>query len=553
MSDYLEQVIQNFDRKRNDAFSRVVVDGETHEITWGQLEKDCHKLVANLQATVDKSGVVLIFLPHCVELFPCFLGCMLGGFTPSFMPCPSSKQDPELYWHSHQKLIDAISPVAIITNHYHAQQMKHAQLRLPSTELVLIEELDNIYAEFVLKSNDSIAFLQHSSGTTGLKKGVALSYDAIANHSASYGKSLELTAEDTIVSWLPLYHDMGLIACFITPIFHGNTTIQLGAFDWLGRPGKLFDLIKKHQGTLCWLPNFAFDHLSNTIGKFAKKYDLSSMRAFISCSEVSHSRTFDRFLEVFSSSNLSKVQIHNCYAMAETVFAVSQTDLTVEVPRIRVNKKALDEGKVALESDKGLSRELLSCGSIVDGLNIKIVDENHQPVNSNTVGEISISGDFLFTGYNKNPDRTTQVLKNGWYYTNDTGFMIDDQLFVLGRKDDLIIVNGRNLYAHQIEAIVSQIAGIKKGRCVAFGVYDEKVGSDSLVIVAELSADESKKFEITKNTIQNIQSEIDVVPAVVELKPQGTLIKTSSGKMSRNENKIRYLNNTLNPVLQEAV
>jgi len=542
MNQYLKKVIANFETYEHEVFCEFVMDSKTESITWGMLESSCRDVIYNIDKKVDSQGVVLIFLPHCPDLFPLFLGSMLGGFIPSFMPCTSPRQDSALYWKSHQELINTINPVLVVTNREMQLEMKNAGLELKSTDLLILEDMVSGDAEFRIKDDDEIAFLQHSSGTTGLKKGVMLSYEAIFNHSISYGRSLKIRDDDVIVSWLPTYHDMGLIACLITPTYHAIKTVQMSAFEWLNKPQKYFKLIEQHSATLCWLPNFAFEHMTNTLGKYAEKFNLSSVRAFINCSEPCKAATFERFHKVFGPSGVKAENLHCCYAMAETVFAVSQTDIDEEYSVLTVDSSSLNRDEMVRPciGNKN-STSFLSCGKIIKELQVDIVDPNGFSLPEGKIGEISISGQYLFSGYNKDLEKTDKVLRKNRYYTNDLGFIYQDQLYVMGRVDDLIIINGRNIYAHQVEAIVNKVSGVKPGRVVALSQFDDKTGSNVMIVLAEVPI-ESKSFEsdITENIIQLLQSELDIVPRFVELVPVGTLIKTSSGKISRKENYKRF-------------
>ena len=558
MNAYIHKILENFRYHADDEFSVVCLEGASVSILWSELENDCRATVRCLNHSSAKpnnqsESVVLIFLPHCAELFPAFLGSMLGGYVPSFMPCPSLKQDPDLYWKSHQELIRRIKPTALITTAEMLMQMKASDLDLCGAAVILetdvklcSEELlksNSVTDEFSEQSGDAIALLQHSSGTTGLKKGVALSFDAIHRHAVAYGNSLAITKDDVVVSWLPLYHDMGLIACFVTPAYHATKTVQISAFDWLNRPNKLFKLIAEHQGSLCWLPNFAFEHLSNTLSRYASRFELSSMRAFINCSETCKARTFDRFAEIFSVAGVRPDMLKACYAMAEVVYGVTQTPLCLSDDRMTVDRRFLGAGdQVQLIDQSEFSDELISCGVPIDGVEVSIVNAERQPVHDGFVGEIAIRSTYLFSGYSNDSKRTSENLIDGMYYTCDLGFLYQGNLYVLGRIDDLIIVNGRNLFAHEVEGLVSEVDGVKPGRAVAIPVFDEIAGSDVLILMVERALDTTlSDREITHSIIVKIQSELDVVPREVALASVGSLVKTSSGKMSRKENKRRYL------------
>ncbi len=542
MNRYLSQIITQFEHRKNDVFCEFVTATGDVTLTWGDLETRCRQTICSLDKASGERGVALIFLPHCEDIFPVFLGAMLGGYIPSFMPCPSPRQNPALYWQSHQTLIDTIKPTVIVTNHDMQTQMEAAGLNTTQTAMVAVEDFETDLGDFCDSPEDAIAFLQHSSGTTGLKKGVMLSYDAITEHSLAYGKSLKLTDDDVIVSWLPTYHDMGLIACFITPSFHGIKTVQLSAFDWINRPQNLFKLIEKHRGTLCWLPNFAFEHLTNTLAKYAKKFDLSGMRAFINCSEPCKSASFEKFADAFSLSGVTPNQLQCCYAMAETVFGVTQTNLGEAPRKIFVKPESLNRGdNIQLRSQGDSSQSLISTGTCVDGISITIRDEDGVALSDDTIGEITISGKYLFSGYNKDTERTAKALQNGQYKTNDLGFIHQQELYVLGRIDDLIIINGRNIYAHQVEALIANIPGLKPGRSVAISQFDDRVGSEVMVVLAETdSSAVIDEDSIRQSIVQILQSELDIVPQHIEFMTAGELIKTSNGKISRSENSRRY-------------
>jgi acyl-CoA synthetase (AMP-forming)/AMP-acid ligase II len=269
-------------RRSEDVFCHFVQGGKETQISYGALLRGAERYAAMFQQnSVEPGGVVLIILRHSPELFYSFLGAMLAGAVPSFMPYPTSKQDPRLYWQSHRKLFERIGPGAVLTYAENVAPLQENIAGLPMRLLTAESAVDPAkrIAGFVAKPHRT-AFLQHSSGTTGLKKGVALSHQAVLRQATSYSETIHLSQDDCIVSWLPLYHDMGLIACFVMPMITGTTVVQIDPFEWVVNPGMLFDAIKQFRGTLCWMPNFAFHHLCRTV-RPSLTLDLSSMRAWI--------------------------------------------------------------------------------------------------------------------------------------------------------------------------------------------------------------------------------------------------------------------------------
>ena len=520
------------------------VSGESEcVLTWRDLEIDCARFSSAYRSHGLTSGdQVLIFLRHVPPLYGAFLGAMLSGMVPAFMPCSSARQDPNIYWKSHNELMAHIRPRALVTDRATLFEMNEAGLHLCDAALILLEDLEEASPSFESPDENQIGLLQHSSGTTGLKKGVALSYEAIVAQLENYSSCIALSDSDTIVSWLPLYHDMGLIACLIMPVWRGVPIVHLDPFEWISRPDTLFHQLKKKSGTLTWMPNFAFEHLCRTVGRKAETYDLSGVRAFISCSEPVKAAAVERFIATFAPSGVRPEQVQACYAMAEMVFAVTQTAIGSTPVTLEVDPASLQRGATptAAAGDREAIR-LVSNGAPVPGAIVTVRDEGRKLLAEGQVGEIALSGAFLFSGYNRDPSRTQQSLDAGVYYSRDLGFLRGKNLYVLGRLDDLIIINGRNLYAHEIESQVNIVEGVKPGRTVAMGVFDEIVGSEGLVVMLE-RANSTNGDDVLKRSISSrLQSVFNVAPnSIVVLEP-GQLIKTTSGKISRKENLARYL------------
>jgi acyl-CoA synthetase (AMP-forming)/AMP-acid ligase II len=266
------------------------------------------------------------------------------------------------------------------------------------------------------------------------------------------------------------------------------------------------------------------------------------MRAFINCSEPCKAATFDRFVSAFAPAGVRPEQLQCCYAMAETVFAVSQTQLGAPPVRLSIDPASLDRGSQAAIVPTGDGVELIETGAVITDLQLSIHDEKGAPLAEGRVGEVGISGRFLLSGYNKDPARTAERLRNGVYFSRDLGFVRDGRLFVLGRMDDLIIINGRNLYAHEVEAHVNAVAGVKAGRAVAVAWFDPRIGSETLVIIAERARAAPRPDEdVRREVMTAVHSVFNVAPKAVELIEEGQLIKTTSGKISRKENLARYV------------
>ena len=544
MRDILTALSERAAEGRGDIFCHFRSRGAETVITSADLLAQAGRFARMLDAAGVESGAhVAIILKHSPDLYAAFLGCMLRRCVPSFLAFPSSKQDPAVYWPSHQMLFVQSGISRVIT---FAENEPLISRFCPGVQVLTPDDLPDTEGllEIPQASPDAIAFVQYSSGTTSLKKGVSLSFDAVSQQVERYAEALRLRPDDVIVSWLPLYHDMGLIACFLLPLLTGTPIVSLDAFEWVAEPMSLFDVIEAHRGTLTWLPNFAFHHLIRTIPPDERR-DLSGMRAFIDCSEPCQAATFDLFVSHFAASGVGRRQLAVCYAMAETVFAVSQTPIGEAVEALALDAEALSRSGIVFAAPGSTtpSRRLLSAGRPIRDAQVRIVGQDGRVLAGDLVGEISIKAPFMFDGYHCRPDLTAEHLRGGWHHTGDLGFLHGGQLYVLGRKDDLLILNGRNIYAHDVElALNRSVAGIKAGRCIALGVADETVGSQELVIVAEMDSREGGVDRLAARAVRKaILDNFGFLPKEVKLVDQGWLVKTTSGKISRAQNLSKYM------------
>ena len=502
------------------------------------------------RAGLKIGDIVIVLIDHRPDLLFAYLGAMLGGFVPSYMPYSTAKQDRELYAQAHRKLFERIGARGVaVTREWLAENQsifEHGDFALLLSDAVP-QEVGSISEEPASAgAAEDVVLLQHSSGTTSLKKGVALSNRAVLNQMRAYAPAISVSPDDLIASWLPLYHDMGLMTCWLLPLIRGVPVAQMDPFTWAREPWRLFEMIARYRATLVWLPNFAYQHLARMVDEEVR-YDLSSVRAFIDCSEPCKPETMRRFLERFAADGVTAVQLQACYAMAENGFAVTQTPLSRPARVLSADAAVLAQNHRFEPAGEGAERTIafMSVGEPIAEVSVRVTDEQGLPLADGEVGEIAISGACLFSGYFHLPEETALAMRGDWYHTGDLGFLWEGELYVTGRLKDLIIVRGRNFYAHDIEQIVSGCAGVKPGRAVAFGVYNETLGSEEAVIVAEiLDADtlDPKASRARSAEIKHaVEHELGLLPQTVRLVSSGWLVKTTSGKISRAENARKYL------------
>ncbi len=477
---------------------------------------------------VAPGAVVPIILRTGLDSQAAFIGAMLAGCIPSFLPYPNAKHDHALYWQQHRTLLTHINPGAVIV--YDELVDAVAACAAGTGARILAQSAADGRPDALparLPPADAVGLLQHSSGTTGLKKGVALSYHAIRDQLAAYHGVLGMPAmaAPSIASWLPLYHDMGLLSSFLLPVWAGIPVATLDPFEWVAQPGTLFEAVERYRATHAWLPNFAFLHLAR-MARDKDRRDLSSLIALTSCSEPCKPEAFDAFLARFAGWGIRPETLQTCYAMAETVFAVSQSPAGQPARRLTIERA-------------GVPATLLSNGPALPGVELAILADGAFLPEGQT-GEICVRAPFLFDGYYRNPAATEAAFHDGWYRTGDIGFVEGGEIFIAGRLKDLIIVNGKNILAHDVEAAVSRIAAVKPGRAVAFGHYDARMGSEQLVVLAEAADAASDPTDMAQAINRAVLDEVGIPCSDVQIVDQGWLVKTTSGKISRSENARRY-------------
>lgn len=496
-----------------------------------------------------RARVVLLILEHGPALPLAFWGALRAGAIPSILPFLTEKLDPGKYRRDLSALLAVIDPAAIVTYPGFADEVCSAvtgsDVRVwlagadgrPSADgASATAEVASVEAP----DPDAIALLQHSSGTTGLQKGIALSHAAIHRQLTAYTQILQVRADDVVVSWLPLYHDMGLIAGFLLPLLSGIPLVWSSPFDWVRAPQRLPQTVSRYRGTLSWLPNFAYNFLAQKVReRDLDGLDLTSWRAVINCSEPTRVDSQAQFLARYRPYGLRPEALATCYAMAENVFAVSQTPLGQEARIDHVDAGAFRDMHRAVP---GTDLALLSAGRPLPNVEVRVLAEDRTPLAEREVGEIALRSDCMLTGFYNRPELNTEVFHDGWYLTGDLGYLAEGDLFVTGRKKDLIIVGGKNVYPGDLEALASGLASVIPGRVVAFGMVDERAGTEEAVLIAESELTDPEARRALADTVRAaITRGSDIALRRVEIVPPRWLLKTSSGKIARGANREKLL------------
>lgn len=504
------------------------------------------------QQGIQPGEVVILILQHSPDLVYAFWGAVLQGAIPSIMPYLTEKLLPERYRHDLQALISVTQPVAVVTYPEFNAEVQSALVEWDSVRTVILS--DSVGAPAVpdfdqlgglQRDPADIVLLQHSSGTTGLQKGVALSHQAVFNQLENLAIALRLSPQDVVVSWLPLYHDMGLIAGFLMPVLMGIHLVLLSPFDWVKAPQRLFQAVSTYKGTLVWLPNFAYYFCAQKIrDRHMQGVDLSSWRAVINCSEPVRDDGHQLFLEKFKPYGFSERALAVSYAMAENVFGVTQTPIGRPIFKEDIDREILQTQKYAIPaSGAAASVRMVSCGLPIPNVEVKIVNQNGDVLRDRRVGEVAVRSNCMLTEYYHRPDATAEtLLEDGFFLTGDYGYKVGEELFITGRKKDLIIVAGKNIYPLDIEQLAMEVEGVHPGRVSAFGVFDDEKGTENVVLVAEVETEEETERQRIMDEIRAVVTRGSAIALrEVYLVNPGWMVKTSSGKNSRYANRERYL------------
>ena len=393
---------------------------------------------------------------------------------------------------------------------------------------------------------EDTAFIQYTSGSTGAPKGVALRHANVIANLHAMGQAMRINRSDVGVSWLPLYHDMGLIGALLTCVYWRLPLTLLSPTAFLERPARWLDAITRTRATLSPAPNFAYGFcVARTTAAERKRFDLSSWRVAFNGAEAVNARTVGEFVDAFGPCGFRAEAMLPVYGLAEASLAAAFPEVGAPLRTLSVDRKKLADGRVVVSRDAD-AMTLVGVGGAVPGHDIAVVDAEGAPLGDREVGHIVVRGPSVMAGYFEDPAATAAVLREDALWTGDLGFTDDGALFVTGRAKDLIIVRGRNYYAEDLERIAATVPGVRPGGVAAFGLYDEAKATDLVVIVCETKVVDGPERAVLVRALADAVAQRAGVPLdQVMLLPPGSLPKTSSGKPQRARARQAYVDGTL--------
>jgi fatty-acyl-CoA synthase len=511
-------------------------------ISYADLRSDVLSIASGfVEAGASPGERVALLWPHSYELVVGFFAAVFAGLVPSVIAWPTAKMDAEKYQRNLRAVLDGLAAHWLITDAATAEKLGRS---VGGTRVLHAVPRGVGALEPRVASTDApTLFVQFSGGTTGAQKSVPISAGHLSAQLQSYASVLDLRDSDRVISWLPLYHDMGLVACLLLPFLARIPVTMFSPMEWVMDPRPFIKAVGEDRATHCWLPNFAFAFMAKRAAVPAGSLDLSSLRAVVNCSEPIRAESMDLFRARFAANGLRDGALQACYAMAEATFAVSQSTPADPPRRVMASVQALGEGRV-VPADSGY-RVLVSSGRPIPGVEVRISDESGNEQAPDRLGEIWLRGPAIVDDYLR-PTGTEPIraaFSGDWYRSGDLGFIRDRHVFVAGRKKDVIIVGGVNVYPEDVEAAVSDVPGIHAGRAVAMGLYNEAHGTESIVLIAEVEDEQTlaNSRALETDVRAAIVAMVGSAPSRVFLVPPKWIVKSTAGKISRSETRARML------------
>lgn len=380
---------------------------------------------------------------------------------------------------------------------------------------------------------DAPALIQFTSGSTASPKGVALSHRTLISNGHAAAEHVGMTPDDVTVSWLPLYHDFGLIGLTLWPLVLDMAAYLIPPESFIASPRRWVLAMSRHRATITAAPNFAFGLAARAIRQIDEPLDLSSLRVAANGAEPVDNETMDAFIAAAEPVGFRPGALLGVYGLAEATLGVSAPPVLNPPPPWWVDGLALAAEGVATDIDPARpgARPLVSVGQPIPGVQIQIRDDNDGPVPDGTVGEICVRSEHAMLGYWNDPDATAEAIRDGWVHTGDLGVLGPHGLYITGRIKDMIIVGGRNIYPEDAERATARVPGVRKGNAVAFGIA--RRAREGLVVIAETRLVGDEASRLAKQIATEVRKAMRVAADQVVLLVPGSLPKTPSGKLQR--------------------
>jgi fatty-acyl-CoA synthase len=519
---------------------------------YAELREDALGMARRLIAHGIRPGDRIALIAETgVDFAALFCGAVYAGAWPVPLPLPTSFGGRDNYIDQLSVQLASSDPAMLLYPAEIAEMADAAAMRQGCRGIAYEDFRASEAADCVLPEQrpDDICYLQYSSGSTRFPHGVAVTHEALLNNLAGHSIGMKVGPDDRCVSWLPWYHDMGLVGCLLSPIANQVSTDYLKTEDFARRPLAWLDLISRNQGTtLSYSPTFGYDICARRISSqshVAERFDLSRWRIAGNGADMIRPDVMQGFVNAFAEAGFKASAFLPSYGLAEATLAV-----TIMPPGEGIRVELVEEERLS-GTPRDLSRParyraIVNCGKAVKDMDIEIRGENGQPRPDHHIGKVWCKGPSVMHSYFRDPEATDECLVNGWLDTGDMGYMADGYLFIVGRAKDMIIINGKNHWPQDIEWAVEQLPGFNHGDIAAFAVETENGEEAPAVLVHCRVSDPDKRLALRDQIRDKVRS-ITGMNCVVELVPPRTLPRTSSGKLSRAKAKKLYLSGEIEP------
>jgi len=516
--------------------------GEDDEelITYGELERAGLAIAHGLREKGLGVGErVAIMLPTQSDYFFAFFGVLLAGGIPVPIYPPFRRAQVVDHLRRQAGILQNAQASYLITG----EEIRNVGVLLfglveDLRSILTVAELrkSDVMADAIPLTSDDTALIQYTSGSTGDPKGVVLSHRNLLSNIRAMGETMEASSADTFVSWLPLYHDMGLIGAWLGSLYYGASLIIMSPLAFLADPARWLRTIHRHGATLSAAPNFAFELcLKNIRDEDIEGLDLSSLRMLLNGAEPISPHTIARFTERFGPYGLRPEAFAPVYGLAESSVGLAFPPLG-RMPIIdRVDRTELSSNGIARSSvEDPEALEFVACGMPLPGHQVRIVDDDGHEVPDRYQGRLQFKGPSATNGYFRNHEKTRTLFDGEWLETGDLAYIARGDVFITGRVKDIIIRGGRNIYPHELEEAVGDIDGVRKGCVAVFPSKEERTGTERLIVLAETRLTETQEHERLRHAISDVSTVLlGMPPDDIVIATPHTVPKTSSGKLRR--------------------
>jgi len=519
---------------------------EVEHVTYAELLDQAGRIAGGLLERLGEARgerVALVF-PNSVEPLQAFFGTVAAGAVPVPLPPPLRFSSQERYGERIRGALLRSRVCCLLTTEKFLPMLRAlmATLGLRPQVLSLADLRHGQQARALVAPHDP-ALVQYTSGSTATPRGVVLTHrQLVANLWAIY-RGLAIREEDVGASWLPLFHDMGLIGCFLGALYGASDQLLASPDDFVRDPLTWLRVMSRYGATVATAPNWGYAHCVQRVGpEEAGALDLSCLRVTLNGAEMVDVQTTRAFAERFRVAGFRAEAMFPVYGLAEASLAVAFPRLGCGVKSVRVRRRALGEGMIEpAEPEETDTREVVSVGRPVEGLEIALQGADGEPLSEGRVGEILVRGASVMAGYDRDPAATRAAFDRGWLRTGDLGFRLDGELYVTGRRKDVVVVRGENLYAYDVEVLAAGVPGVWARQAMAVGLPGD--GTEALVIFAETRVrDPDRRGVIARAISEAVAGRLGTAPLEVILLRPGELPRTTSGKLERYKGLSLYVN-----------